>query len=112
MALPDPNTTPGNTQPWTPELWLQRFKEIVTAILGISIVVFTLILAVQAFGVLNAGTTLDKDRIAAAKDILLLVTCPIAIILGDRHPNSRSWVDRITCRLILSQPRQIGRAHV
>lgn len=82
MALPDPIPKPNNTQQWTPELWLQRFKEIVTAILGIAIVVFTLILALLAFGVVNGNATLDKEKMAAAKDILLLVLGLTGVVIG------------------------------
>jgi hypothetical protein len=78
MAVPDPN----NSQQWTPELWLQRFKEIVTAILGIAIVAFTLILAWQAFSVLRTGDTFDEKKMSAAKDILLLLLGLSGVVIG------------------------------
>jgi hypothetical protein len=79
MALPEPQPT---RVIWTPELWLQRFKEIVTAILGISIVIFTLILAWQAFGVLRTGDAFDEKRMSAAKDILLLLLGLSGVVIG------------------------------
>ncbi len=63
--------------PWTPEYKNQMFKEIVTAILAVLIVLFTLILAGKAF--LLAG---DETKIGDAKDILQILVGISGVVIG------------------------------
>ncbi len=109
MALRNPN---NDKSQWTPELWLQRFKEIVTAILGISIVIFTLILAWQAFGVLRTGDAFDEKRMSAAKDILLLLLGLSGVVIGyyfGRVPaDARATQAQEQANTAISQAEQIS----
>ena len=61
---------------WTPEQWIQGFKELVTAILGLTIVLFTLVLANSTF--LAAG----EAKISDAKDVLLMVQGLAGVVIG------------------------------
>lgn len=62
---------------WTPEQIIQAFKEVVTAILGLVLVVYTLI---------TAGNTLtyvgDETRMSDAKDVLLLLLGLAGVVIG------------------------------
>jgi hypothetical protein len=62
---------------WTPELLLQALKEVVTAALGLVIVVFTLVMAYQVFTYVG-----DEQRISDAKDVLLLVMGLAGVVIG------------------------------
>ncbi len=75
MALPDP---PSNTRQWTPELVIQVIKELVTAVLGLTIVIFTVTMANRTFGLV--GRT-DTD-LTAAKDLLLLMLGLAGVVVG------------------------------
>ncbi len=61
---------------WTPEQKIQAFKEIVTAILGVMVVGYTLYLAVKTFGF--AGETKMTD----AKDVLQVVLGVAGVVIG------------------------------
>jgi hypothetical protein len=61
---------------WTPEQKIQGFKEIVTAILGVMVVGYTLYLAVKTFGF--AGDT----KITDAKDVLQVVLGVAGVVIG------------------------------
>jgi hypothetical protein len=62
---------------WTPELLLQALKEVVTAALGLLIVIFTLVMAYQVFTYVG-----DEQRISDAKDVLLLVMGLAGVVIG------------------------------
>lgn len=62
---------------WTPELIIQGFKELVTALFGMMILVFTLVLAGKTFGYIS-----DPEQIAKAKDILLLLLGLAGVVVG------------------------------
>ena len=62
--------------PWMPEQKIQAFKEIVTAILGVLVVSYTLYLAVKTFG--YAGDAKIKD----AKDVLQVVLGVAGVVIG------------------------------
>ncbi len=70
-------TEAGNAQvQWTPEQKVQAFKEVITAILGVMVVGYTLYLAAQSFGLV------DATRIAHAKDILQVVLGVAGVVIG------------------------------
>jgi hypothetical protein len=62
---------------WTPELIIQRLKESVTALLGLIIIVFTLVLLKQVSD--HVGTSDDFSR---AKEVLLIVNGLAGVVLG------------------------------
>jgi hypothetical protein len=62
---------------WTPEQIIQGFKELVTALLGLIIVGFTLKLAVKTFGYLGQTQILSE-----AKDILMLLLGLAGVVIG------------------------------
>ncbi len=62
---------------WTPEQYIQGFKEVVTAFLGVMIVLCTLILAGLTFT--YAG---DPAKIANAKDILQVLLGVAGVVIG------------------------------
>jgi hypothetical protein len=63
--------------PWTPEQIMQGFKEIVTAILGVLILVCTLILAGLTFRYVG-----EPAKITAAKDILQVLLGVAGVVVG------------------------------
>jgi hypothetical protein len=63
--------------PWTPEQIIQIFKELVTAVLGMFVVLYTLRLAWNTFAF--AGQT---DKITDAKDVLLLMLGLAGVVVG------------------------------
>jgi hypothetical protein len=67
----------SNSNQWTPDWYLQAFKEVVTAILGLAIVLYSLIMANNAFNF--AG---DETRMSDAKDVLLLMLGLSGVVLG------------------------------
>jgi hypothetical protein len=69
------NEKPGSR--WTPELIIQAFKELITAIFGVLILVFTLVLAKKTFGFVN-----NPEQVARAKDILLLLLGLAGVVVG------------------------------
>lgn len=69
------NEKPGSR--WTPELVIQAFKELITAIFGVLILVFTLVLAKKTFGFVN-----NSEQVAQAKDILLLLLGLAGVVVG------------------------------
>lgn len=75
--MDDTNTETGDTSRWTPELITQAFKELVTAVLGLLLVAYTLF---------AAGKTLtyvgDQTKVSDAKDILLLLLGLAGVVLG------------------------------
>jgi hypothetical protein len=58
-------------------VWLQWFKEAVTALLGIGIVLYTLVMTDRAFGM--AG---DPTRMGDAKDILTFLSGFAGVVVG------------------------------
>ena len=69
----------GNEQPssqWTPDFWLRAFKEGVTALIGLSIIVFTLVVAIRSLG--SAG----KPEMADVKDVLSLIMGLTGVVIG------------------------------
>jgi hypothetical protein len=74
-APPPKPATPANG--WTNEQVLQALKELVAAIIGIALVVFTLQTARIALDNLDSA-----DRLAGAKDILLVMNTLVGVVLG------------------------------
>lgn len=62
---------------WTPEQIMQFLKEIVSAILGVGLVVYTLITAGNILAYVG-----DEARMADAKDVLLLLLGLAGVVLG------------------------------
>jgi len=62
---------------WTPEVIIQAFKEVVTALLGLLIVGYTFVLVQRALSV--AG---KQQEMSDAKDLLLLVLGLTGVVLG------------------------------
>ncbi|SRR6266566_656014 len=62
---------------WTPELIIQLVKEFVCAALGIFLIVYTVIMANNAFGMVG-----DTARLSNAKDLLLLLISLTGVVLG------------------------------
>jgi hypothetical protein len=69
------NENPGSR--WTPGLIIQAFKELITAVFGLLILVFTLILAKKTFGFVN-----NPEQVAQAKDILMLMLGLAGVVVG------------------------------
>lgn len=67
----------ANPGKWTPELVLQLFKEMVTALIGAVIVGFTIWMIVSTFGL-----TGDEARLANAKDITQWMLGLAGVVLG------------------------------
>jgi hypothetical protein len=77
MATNNAPASPVTPTGWTPEQYVQIFKEIVTASLAFALV---LLMATTTNTTLqNVG---DKDRMAAAKDILLVLVGLLGVVLG------------------------------
>lgn len=79
-------TEPSPTQPQAPDpaVWNRKLavgKEIVTGCLGILIVTTMLFLAVMAVLAVLAGVG-DKETWSAAKDILLILSGLVGVVLG------------------------------
>lgn len=66
-----------NKQPWTPELKLQLFKEIITALLGLVIIGFTLWFALRCFNLVG-----NTKKIADAKDLLTILLGLAGVVVG------------------------------
>jgi len=62
---------------WTPEMVIQAFKEVVTAVMGLVVVIFTLWLAWTALSY-SANDTMMSN----VKDIMLLVLGLAGIVIG------------------------------
>lgn len=62
---------------WNPEQWLQLLKEVVTALIGLAIVVYTLYMTTIALGMVG-----DTNRLPSAKDLLLLFLSLTGVVLG------------------------------
>ena len=62
---------------WTPEVIIQAFKEVVTAIMGLVVVIFTLWLAGTAL-----SYAADDTKMSNAKDVLLLVLGLAGVVIG------------------------------
>jgi len=63
--------------PWTPELKMQFFREIFTAVLALAIIGFTLVLAYRSFNM--AG---DAKKISDAKDLLTIMLGVAGVVVG------------------------------
>jgi apolipoprotein N-acyltransferase len=61
---------------WTPEQKIQAFKEIITAILGVLIVGFTLFFAIKTFAYVG------DSKITEAKDILHTILGVAGVVIG------------------------------
>lgn len=70
------NETEAARQTWTPDVIIQAFKEIVTAILGLILVGYTLYIAKKTFDF--AG----QQQITDAKDVLLLMLGLAGVVIG------------------------------
>ena len=68
-------TPPKTASPWTPELILQAFKEVVTAILGLVIIGYTLFVAYETLQLMG-------DQAKQAKDVLTLLLGLAGVVLG------------------------------
>ncbi len=64
---------------WTHEQIIQLVKEVVTAILGILILLFTLVLIIRTFGLIGNP---DKTQLAAGKDILQILLGLAGVVVG------------------------------
>ena len=62
---------------WTPDLKIQAFKEIVTAAMGLAVVIFTLVLAWTSL-----TYSANDTQMANVKDILLLVLGLAGVVIG------------------------------
>jgi pyruvate/2-oxoglutarate dehydrogenase complex dihydrolipoamide acyltransferase (E2) component len=62
---------------WTPEVIIQAFKEGVTALLGLAVVIYTLVLAGQTIALVG-----QEQKMADAKDVLLLVLGLAGVVVG------------------------------
>ena len=58
---------------------IQLVKEVVTAILGIMILVFTLVLIARTFGLIDLG---DEEKLAEGKEILQILLGLAGVVLG------------------------------
>lgn len=66
-----------NVSRWTPDLILQAVKEVVTAALGLLIVMFTLAMAYKVFTYVG-----ENEKISQAKDVLMLVLGLAGVVIG------------------------------
>ena len=66
-----------NSSLWSSEQWFQLVKEVVTAVLGLAVVLYTLYIAGETFGF--AG---DEKKISDAKDVLLLLLGMAGVVVG------------------------------
>jgi len=71
------DTEPTPPSKWTPEVWIQLFKEGVTALLALILIGFTAYLALKAVGF--AG---DEKKVADSKDILQLMLGLAGVVIG------------------------------
>ena len=71
-----PGPTEARSQ-WTPDIILQAFKEIVTAVLGVLLVGWTLSLAQRTFTYVG-----DPAKVADAKDVLMLALGLAGVVVG------------------------------
>ncbi len=62
---------------WTPELKIQAFKEGITALMGLAVVIFTLWIAYASL-----AYTANREQMSNAKDILLLVMGLTGVVIG------------------------------
>ncbi len=72
---------------WTPELVLQAFKEGVTALIGLLLVLTTVYLAWQTHALARSNiddksAPLVAQKVAWTKDILIMVLGPAGVVLG------------------------------
>jgi hypothetical protein len=82
-----PTSTLPPLKQWTPELTLQAFKEGVTALLGLILVIALVILAWRTYVLLGApiddgNAQLMAQKVTWAKDILILLLGPSGVVLG------------------------------
>ncbi|GAC1385944.1 MAG: hypothetical protein NVSMB33_15280 [Ktedonobacteraceae bacterium] len=68
--------TSGQKQ-WTPELVIQFFKEIVTALMGLALIAYTLYMLNSVLGLVG-----DANKLSSAKDLLLLLLGLTGVVLG------------------------------
>lgn len=74
---PDDMSKRTGKHPWTPELKIQFFKEIFTALLALIIIGFTLTIAFRSFNM--AG---DAKKMADAKDLLTVMLGVAGVVVG------------------------------
>jgi len=72
----NPGPTEARSQ-WSPELILQAFKEIVTAVLGLMLVGWTVYLTHRTFNYVG-----DPAKVADAKDVLMLALGLAGVVVG------------------------------
>lgn len=75
MSPEKPNDV--NDSRWSSEQWFQLVKEVVTAVLGLAVVLYTLYIAGETFAF--AG---DEKKIADAKDVLMLLLGLAGVVVG------------------------------
>jgi hypothetical protein len=68
---------PERESPWTPEVIIQAFKEVITALLGLAVVGYTLILAGNTLALVG-----QPQKLSDAKDILTLVLGLAGVVVG------------------------------
>jgi hypothetical protein len=68
--------TAGQNQ-WTPELKIQFFKEIVTALMGLALIAYTLYMLNSVLGLVG-----DASKLPGAKDLLLLLLSLTGVVIG------------------------------
>jgi hypothetical protein len=74
-ANPTPKTSAGKQ--WTPELWMQLLKELVTAALAFLIIIYTLMIVWHSFT--YVGNTAQAGD---AKDLLTIMTGLAGVVVG------------------------------
>lgn len=75
--MADDNAAEKTKTPWTPEQKIQAFKEVVTAILGVLVVGYTLYLAWNTFSYVG-----QQQKMTDAKDVLMLVLGLAGVVIG------------------------------
>lgn len=71
------DTDDAKRRKWTAEQWIQLVKEIVTAIIGLGIVGYTLGMTTATLGMVG-----DPNKLPGAKDLLLLFLSLTGVVLG------------------------------
>jgi hypothetical protein len=77
MDNPDTNAPTATRSQWTPDVILQAFKEIVTAVLGLMLVGWTVFLTHRTFNYVG-----DPAKVADAKDVLMLALGLAGVVVG------------------------------
>jgi hypothetical protein len=101
------NQSGNNSNGWTPEHYIQAFKEIITAALGLLVVIYTVTMAAKVFTYVG-----EEEKISDAKDILLLVMGLAGVVIGyyfGRVPaDARAAQAQEQANTATAQAQQIG----